>query len=129
MLCSNHPEALAADRCAGCAEPFCADCLVEIRDQKYCGSCKVLALQGPPAAVFGSERCEEANRALLYAILGLFCFGIILGPVAISKAGKAKAQIAADPRLTGTGMANVAIAIGVVDIVAWAIGLVARFSP
>ena len=48
MQCKNHPEATAVDRCVGCAEPFCANCLVELHGQKYCGSCKVMAVQTQP---------------------------------------------------------------------------------
>jgi len=44
MQCKAHPDVLAVDRCAGCAEPFCENCLVEIGCAKYCGSCKVMAV-------------------------------------------------------------------------------------
>ncbi len=44
MQCKNHPSLAAADRCVGCAEPFCHACLVEIHGEKYCSQCKVMAL-------------------------------------------------------------------------------------
>jgi hypothetical protein len=65
MQCKNHPEIPALDRCAGCAEPFCKDCLVDIQGQKYCGSCKVMALRGQsPVVEEASIPCKEANEAL-----------------------------------------------------------------
>ncbi len=103
MQCKNHPEVTAVDRCAGCAEPFCNDCLVEMNGQKYCGSCKVLALQGQPAVVEEATiPCKEANEALTYAIVGIFCCGIILEPLALIKASKARKMIAMNPRLQGS---------------------------
>lgn len=127
MECKNHPSVQAVDRCTGCAEPFCGDCLVEIRGQKYCGSCKVLAIQGQQVVVEeGSIPCKEASEALKYAIISLFCFGIILGPIAISKAHKAKQMIAMNPRLTGSGKATAATIIGIVALVLWAITIIGR---
>jgi len=129
MECRNHPGAVAVDRCAGCMEPFCNSCLVSVRGRRYCGSCKVMAVSSAgPAAVFeqATERCPEADEALKYSIIGLFCFGIILEPIAISKALKAKALIDANPNLTGSGKANIAIVIGVIGLLLWIVGIVAR---
>src|SRR5687768_274498 len=92
MNCKTHPSVAALDRCAGCAEPFCQNCLVEIRGQKYCASCKVMAIDGPPE-VDGRTPCDEAGQALKYAIIGLFCCGIIFSPMAISKASNARRAI------------------------------------
>lgn len=128
MECKNHPALPATDRCAGCAEPFCSDCLVDIQGQKYCGSCKVLALKGR-APVFVEEAtlpCKEADDALKYALIGIFCFGIILEPIAISKALKAKKMIAMNPRLAGSGKATAALIIGAVMLLLWVIGIVSR---
>ena len=78
MQCKNHPDLQAVDRCIGCAEPFCGDCLVEIHGQKYCGSCKIMALKGQPLILEEPTiPCKEANEALTYAIVGIFCCGII----------------------------------------------------
>ena len=132
MECKNHPSVPATDRCAGCAEPFCGNCLVDIRGQKYCGSCKVLALQGSQPAVLAEEEgsipCKEANEALTLAIISLFCFGIILGPLAISKAQKAKKMIALNPKLAGSGKATAAIIIGIVSFILCALLIVSRIS-
>ncbi len=126
MECKNHPGAEAVARCAGCAEPFCAACLVPIRGQQYCGSCKVMAVQGQPLAEEATLPCKEANEAMWYAIIGLFCFGIILGPLAISKALKARKMISLNPRLTGSGKATAGLVIGIVALVLWVLGLIGR---
>jgi hypothetical protein len=128
MQCKNHPEAIAVDRCAGCAESFCNDCLVEIHGQKYCGSCKTMALRGAiPMVEEATIPCKEAGEALTYSIIGIFCFGIILEPIAISKAIKAKKMMQMNPRLTGSGKATAALIIGIVALILWVIGMVARF--
>jgi len=129
MQCKNHPSAPAVDRCAGCAEAFCPDCLVDMHGQKYCGSCKVMAVKGQPVlAEEATIPCKEANEALTMAIIGLFCFGIILGPMAISKASKAKKMIEMNPRLTGSGKATAATIIGVIALVLWVLGIFGRIS-
>jgi len=128
IRCRNHPDASAEGRCAGCAEPFCPNCLVDIRGQKYCGSCKVLAVRGQPLVEEATIPCATADEALKYALIGIVCFGIILEPIAISKAMKAKNEIAADPRLTGSGKANAALVIAIVALGLWVLGIIARFS-
>jgi hypothetical protein len=129
MQCKNHSTAPAVDRCAGCAEAFCADCLVDIQGQKYCGSCKIMALKGPPImAEEATEPCKEANDALTYSIIGIFCFGIILEPIAISKALKARQMIKLNPRLSGYGKTTAALIIASVGLVLWVLGIIARVA-
>ncbi len=127
MYCKNHPQVAAVDRCAGCAESFCANCLLDIKGQKYCGSCKTLAVTAQPVvAEAATMPCQEANEALKYAIVGIFCFGIILEPIAISKALKARRMIEMNPRLTGAGKATAALIVGIVALLLWVLGLLAR---
>jgi hypothetical protein len=128
MNCKNHPEVEAKARCSSCQEAFCGNCLVELQGKQYCGSCKVMAIQDKPILEAATIPCEEASSALKYAIIGIFCFGIILEPIAISKALKAKKMIEANPRLTGSGKATAALVIAIVGLVLWVLGLVARFS-
>ncbi len=59
MECKNHPGVQAVGRCAGCSEAFCSNCLVEIQGQKYCGSCKVMAVKAPPVVEQGTIPCEK----------------------------------------------------------------------
>jgi uncharacterized membrane protein YdbT with pleckstrin-like domain len=61
-----------------------------------------------------SEECREAKEALMYAIVGVFCCGIILEPIAIYKALRAKKMIAANPNLTGEGKATAALVIAMI---------------
>jgi hypothetical protein len=128
IQCKNHPDVQATDRCTGCAETFCPNCLVNIGGQKYCGSCKVLAVSGRPLAEEATVPSELANEALKYSLLGIICFGLVLEPMAIYKALKAKKEIAANPRLTGEGKANAALIIGIVVLVLWVLGTFARIS-
>jgi hypothetical protein len=128
MECTNHAGVAAIGRCAGCAEPFCGSCLVPIRGKYYCGSCKVMALQGQPMAEAVALPCKEAGDSLKYAIIGFFCFGIILGPIAISKALKARKMIAMNPQLTGSGKATAGLVLGIVVCVLWLLGIIARFA-
>lgn len=128
MECKNHPGVAAVDRCAGCAESFCGDCLVEIQGQKYCGSCKTMALRGgpPPVAEEATIPCKEAKEALIYSIVGIFCFGIILEPFAIVKALKAKKMIAMNPRLTGSGKVTAALIIASIALALWVLSIIVR---
>jgi hypothetical protein len=127
MECRNHPDVTAVDRCSACMEPFCHNCLVTIKGRKFCSSCKVTALGTTlPVVEQTTEPCAEAAEALKYSIIGLFCFGIVLEPIAITKALKARKMIKANPNLTGGGKANAALVIGVIGLVLWVIGLAAR---
>lgn len=130
MQCKNHPIVAAADRCAGCAESFCSNCLVEIQGQKYCGACKTLALRGglPQIAEEATIPCKEAGEALTYSIVGIFCFGIILEPIAIVKALKAKKMIQMNPRLTGSGKCTAALIIASVALLLWVLGVIAKIA-
>ena len=102
--------------------------MVNVGGQNYCGSCKVLAVQGRPMYEQATVPSHTADDALKYAIIGIFCFGIILEPMAIAKALKAKKEIAADPMLTGEGKANAALIIGIIGLVLWVAGMIYRFS-
>jgi hypothetical protein len=128
MQCKNHPDVLAVERCAGCAEPFCSNCLVDMQGQKYCASCKVMAVSGQPMVEEATIPCKEAGEALVYAIVGLFCCGIILEPIAIAKAMKAKKMMEANPRLTGSGKATAALVIAIIGLVLWVLSMIVRFA-
>ena len=128
MQCKNHPDVLAIHRCAGCAEPFCSNCLVNLNGQDYCASRKVLAIQGKPMIEEATIPCKEAGEALTCSIVGLFCFGIILEPIAIFKALKAKKMLAANPRLTGSGKATAALTIAIIGLALWVLGMIARVA-
>ena len=83
---------------------------------------------GAPQVYVDPGECALARQALIYSIVGLFCFGIVLGPLAISKAKSAKMIIAGTPGMRGEGMAQAALIIGSIDVGLWVLGLVARFA-
>jgi hypothetical protein len=127
VQCQNHPEAAAVDRCAGFAEPFCPDCLVAIHGQTYCGSCKMMALRGNvPVLDEATVPCKEAGEALTLAFVSLFCFGFIIGPLAVSKALKARKLIEENPRLSGWGKSNAAVLVGIIAFATSVLFLISR---
>jgi len=110
MPCQNHPESGANGTCSGCAEPFCASCLVSVRGVTYCAGCKNMAITGvSPQAV---AVCADARSALGLAFVGIVFCGPVLGPLAIAKASSARKQIAANPALGGKGWADAATVVG-----------------
>lgn len=128
MNCIKHPAVVASTACSACAEPFCDSCLVTVKGQKYCAECKNSAIKGEavvanqgPAGV-----CEEAGEALKYAIIGIFCFQPILGPIAIAKGIKAKKLIRENPRLEGSGKATASIIIGIFDLLIGILSIVGQ---
>ncbi len=75
MQCKNHPQLAAKDRCAGCAEPFCENCLVSVHGRSYCAACKVMALRSREPAVVETRTkvCPEAREALMLAVVATRC--------------------------------------------------------
>ena len=105
MQCKNHPDVAAVDRCAGCAEAFCGDCLVELKGKKYCANCKVMVLAGknPQPPEHDLRPCPEAGEALKYAIIGIFCFGIILGAHSHQQGAQGQEAHRSGPAAVGHG--------------------------
>ena len=126
MDCENHAGVQAAGACSGCAESFCENCLVTIKNERYCGQCKGMAIP-PSAGLPIQQECGEANDALKLAVVGIFCFGIILEPLALHKAIKAKRRMREDPTLTGHGKATAATVIACCALMLWAIGILSKF--
>lgn len=85
-----------------------------------------MAVKGPPPVEEGDEPCEAAGKALAYSLFGIFCFGIVLGPIAIAKAIEAKRQIRDNPRLAGLAKANVGLLMGVTVTILWVLGMYSR---
>lgn len=106
--CTNHPMTEATKTCAGCRRPFCDACVVELGGWTYCGVCKNAAV----ASSQTQQEFKQPKQALTYAIVGIFCFGIILEPIAIWKGIDSLNQIKRNPQLPGHGMAVAAIVIG-----------------
>jgi len=127
--CLNHPGVEADTRCHACAESFCSNCIIMIDGLPYCGSCKIMAVKQKPEIAFTQQMpCKEAQDALTMAIVGIFCFGIILGPMAISKAVKAQQMINANPNLTGSGKATAAIVLGIIVTLLSVLGIISMVA-
>jgi hypothetical protein len=73
------------------------------------------------------EASDDARTALIFAIVGVFCFGFIFGFLAFRRANQAieiidHYDVAKDKR----GVAMGAKILGLVDIALWAVGLLLR---
>lgn len=87
-------------------------------DAMICNQC--LAITSPDGIYHGPKTTlASARNALLLAIFGFFCCGVIAGPIAYTRGSAARAQIARDPRLTGDGLALAAMILGAVDVLGW----------
>jgi hypothetical protein len=81
-----------------------------------------------PEMAPAAATCPAAREAMKYAILGIFFFGIVVEPFAISKALKARSLIASDPSLGGNGVANAALLVALCSLMFAILGLLARFK-
>jgi hypothetical protein len=126
MQCRNHPKVAATDRCKGCAESFCPKCLVPVQGHNYCATCKMTVVEGPPPPPTSREILSEAKNALLMAIVGLFCCGL-LEFMALSKASEARKLLDADPRLDGRSMVTAAQVIAIAGIAFWVLSMVVHY--
>lgn len=128
MNCANHAEVRALASCAACAEAFCENCLVPIGGAHYCASCKVETVKSLPAPIEGLIPCKEAGEALRLAIFSIFCFGVILGPVAMAKANRAKRLLEANPQLSGSGKVIATYLVASMVILFWVFGMLGRIA-
>jgi uncharacterized protein YqgC (DUF456 family) len=87
-----------------------------------------MAVKGPPPIEEGDQSSETANKALLYSIIGIFCFGIILGPMAVVKAVEARQEIQANPRLCGLAKANIGLLLGITVTALWILGMITKLK-
>jgi hypothetical protein len=109
--------------------------MVEMYSQRYCGSCKVMALKGQPLPEMGIYPCKEATTSLTLAIIAacvMFCplIGFILAGVSLSQAQKASQQLNSNPQLMGAERVRaariIAITAMVVAVILFVIDRVAR---
>lgn len=80
-------------------------------------------------AAKAAEAASDAKNALIMSIIGVFCFGFILGILAYRKAESALETIAIyEVAQEKKSMATAAKIIGILDIILWVLGLIARFA-
>jgi Domain of unknown function (DUF4190)/Prokaryotic RING finger family 1 len=95
--------------CPGCRVPFAVG-------SHICPACRMIT---SPDGIYRGPKTNApgAVQALVYGLVGLVFCGVILGPVAISKASTAKAAMASDPTLGGEGLATAGTVLGIIDLV------------
>jgi hypothetical protein len=72
------------------------------------------------------EAQKKAGSALTMSIIAFFCFGPILGPIAIVNASNAKKVLT--PTDPGYGKATAAQICGAIALVLWVLALIIQFS-
>ncbi len=107
-------------RCPQCSKAIPEGTLI-------CSFCR--SVTSPDGIYHGPKiNAPGATAALVYGIVGFFVCGIVLGPLAISKANAAKRAMAENPTYGGAGLATAGTVLGVIDIIGWAIVLILRMG-
>ena len=76
-----------------------------------------------------ADVAKDARNALIMSIIGLLCFGFILGFLAFRKANQALETIQIyDVAHDKKGIAMAAKILAIIDIVGWIVGLILRFT-
>ncbi len=90
--------------------------------------CPICDMVTTPDGIYRGPKvmAPGATASVVWGIVGIAVCGLIIGFVAINKSREARAHIEADPRYEGEGIATAGMVLGVVDIILWAVGLVAR---
>jgi hypothetical protein len=80
-------------------------------------------------AAKAASAASDAKNALIMSIIGLFCFGFILGILAFRKANEALETIAIyEVAQEKRSIAMTAKVLGIVDIIGWVLIIIARIA-
>ena len=83
---------------------------------------------GYAAPAQDNANSKKATTAFILSLVGLVCFGVILGPLAIIMGIQAQNGMKQTGNYTNKGLAVAAVVIGIIDLVGWAFALFTRFS-
>lgn len=87
------------------------------------------AQPGTGNAQFVADIGKHANSSLLFGAIGIFCCGIILGPLAIARGGKALALIKQSTLGQEHAIkAQIGRVLGVLAVVFWVIAMIINIS-
>jgi len=107
----------------------CPNCGKEIKKTalkcRYCGQ---YIDENIKEKLLPKGELKEASGALTYSLIGILCFGFILGPVAIHKGIKALKIIRNEPGYKGKGKAIAGIVIGSIVTLLNILGLIVKLS-
>jgi hypothetical protein len=81
----------------------------------------------PPVQNYGYAEHPDANTALVFGILSIFCC-CLLAPVAIIKGSAVKQAAAMNPGMMGGDKGNIAVILGYVAIGLWVMSFIARLG-
>lgn len=85
-------------------------------------SVNVLSPTTAPSPAPAKKKSCMATAGMVCGILGLFFFGIILGPLAIILSGVALCKLSENPNENGGRcQANAGLILGIIDVVVWVI--------
>jgi len=130
--CISAPLPRLGDAIAAApASPYATTCprcgLGVMAGVALCPGCRAICT---PDGLYHGPRTNApgAVKSLVCGLIGLVVCGIVLGPIAISSANSAREAMARDPSLGGEGLATAGKVLGVIDLVLFALFVIARVA-
>jgi hypothetical protein len=106
----------------------CPHCRIAIvLGTAVCPACRAIA--SPDGIYHGPKtNAPGAVSSMVWGLVGLMLCGIVVGPLAISKANAATRAMASDPTLGGDGYATAGKVLGVIDIIVFVLFAISKIS-